>query len=176
MRIFNPRPVLIHNMGKVACVAWRFCRAHYGAEKTQKCTQSSRTSGEANLLEASLLSPILACLHARRKPPCYRKLRERSLFYGRRYDLPKVRHRSTGLRCIDDNAKQKMFQLCEELTAYDTCTESRFFVVTLCLITDELTHERETIIVQRTDFVRFCRSFCLKKPTEKLPSFSSNFT
>lgn len=39
MRIFNPRPVLIHNMGKVACVAWRFCRAHYGAEKTQKCTQ-----------------------------------------------------------------------------------------------------------------------------------------
>ena len=48
-------------MGKVACVAWRFCRAHYGAEKTQKCTQSARTSGEANLLEASLLSPILAC-------------------------------------------------------------------------------------------------------------------
>ena len=99
----------------------------------------------------------------------------KGLLYGRRYDLPKVRHRSTGLRCIDDNAKQKMFQLCEELTAYDTCTESRFFVV-LCLITDELTHERETIIVQRTDFVRFCRSFCLKKPTEKLPSFSSNFT
>ena len=129
MRIFNPRPVLIHNMGKVACVAWQFCRAHYGAEKPQKYTQSSRTSGEANLLEASLLSPILACLHARRKPPCYRRLRERSLFYGRRYDLPKVRHRSTGLRCIDDNAKQKMFQLCEELTAYDTCTESRFFVV-----------------------------------------------
>lgn len=61
MRIFNPRPVLIHNMGKVACVAWRFCRAHYGAEKPQKCTQSARTSGEANLLEASLLSPILAC-------------------------------------------------------------------------------------------------------------------
>ena len=53
----------------------------------------------------------------------------KDLFYGRRYDLPKVRHRSTGLRCIDDNAKQKMFQLCEELTAYDTCTESRFFVV-----------------------------------------------
>ena len=53
----------------------------------------------------------------------------KGLFYGRRYDLPKVRHRSTGLRCIDDNAKQKMFQLCEELTAYDTCTESRFFVV-----------------------------------------------
>lgn len=61
MRIFNPRPVLIHNIGKVACVAWRFCRAHYGAEKPQKCTQSARTGGEANLLEASLLSPILAC-------------------------------------------------------------------------------------------------------------------
>ena len=61
MRIFNPRPVLIHNMGKVACVAWGFCRALYGAEKRQKCTQSARTSGEANLLEASLLSPILAC-------------------------------------------------------------------------------------------------------------------
>ena len=71
----------------------------------------------------------LLCVHARRKPPCYRRLWERSLFYGRRYDPPKVRHRSTGLRCVDDNAKQKMFQLCEELTAYDTCTESRFFVV-----------------------------------------------
>ena len=89
-----------------------------------------------------------------------------------RYDLPKVRYRSNGLM----TTKQKMFQFCEELTAYERCTESRFFVVTLCLITDELTHERETIIVQRTDFVRFCRSFCLKKPTEKLPSFSSNFT
>ena len=101
----------------------------YGAEKPQKWTQNSRTSGEANLLEASQLSPILACF-ARPTKTCHATAGYgKDLFYGRRYDLPKVRHRSTGLRCIDDNAKQKMFQLCEELTAYDTCTESRFFVV-----------------------------------------------
>ena len=129
MRIFNPRPVLIHNMGKVACVAWRFCRAHYGAEKTQKCTQkraNERRSQSPRSVTALahlglLCTPDENC-HA---TACYGK----GLFYGRRYDLPKVRHRSTGLRCIDDNAKQKMFQLCEELTAYDRCTESRFFVV-----------------------------------------------
>ena len=33
-----------------------------------------------------------------------------------------------------------------------------------------------SIIVQRTDFVKFCRPIGLTKPNEKLPSFSSNFT
>ena len=33
-----------------------------------------------------------------------------------------------------------------------------------------------SIIVQRTDFVKFYRPIGLTKPTEKLPSFSSNFT
>jgi len=87
MRIFNTRLVLIHNRGKVACVAWRFCRAHYGAEKPQKCTQSARTSGEANLLAASLLSPTwLACTpdENRQSTAGYGK----GLFYGGDCKMP----------------------------------------------------------------------------------------
>lgn len=124
MRIFNPRLVLIRigiDSGLVrSAVLPSALRSGEAAKVHTKLANELRSQSPRSFTALAHLGLLARPTKTAMLPQAMGKISSTAATAKCRYDLPKVRYRSTGLRCLDDNAKQKMFQFCEELTAYDT--------------------------------------------------------